>query len=171
MDAVSQCPHDGHTDVIHHHGADTAEVNSEVQQRVRQHTDRRAHPLQHAGYNQQSRHSRGHGRDQSEQEVGLDGLPDVPLVLRAEVPGNHHTAAGGNAAEKADDQEGQIAAAADGREGIVACKVADDPGIRHIVKLLQKLTQKHRPGKGQHSFRNAAPGQFQRIVCVCAHDA
>ncbi len=60
-------------------------------------------------------------------------------ILGAEIFGNHHTAAGCHAAEETDNQENHAARGADRRESVVVGKISYNPGIRHIIKLLQKL--------------------------------
>ena len=107
--------HDGHTDVIENNGGHAAEVHPEVLQGVGQDFHRCPHQNQHFGNEQQTGSRCNQGREE----------------------GNDYTAANADTVKETDDHKGQIAAAADGSKGAVVGKIADDPGIRHIIELLQ----------------------------------
>ncbi len=52
---------------------------------------------------------------------------------------DHYAASHSDAIKETDDQKRQMASGADGRKGVVAGKISNDPGIRHIIKLLEQL--------------------------------
>ena len=72
----------------------------------------------------------------------MDGLLDPLSVFRAKIPGDHYAASHSDAIKETDDQKRQMASGADGRKGVVAGKISNDPGIRHIIKLLEQLPKK-----------------------------
>ena len=129
--------HDGHTDVIENNGGHAAEVHPEVLQGVGQDFHRCPHQNQHFGNEQQTGSRCNQGREESKKEGVVNGLLGIGVVLCPEVPGNDYTAANADTVKETDDHKGQIAATADGSKGAVVGKIADDPGIRHIIELLQ----------------------------------
>ena len=155
-DAVAQCLHGGHADIIEHNGGDSAEVDPEIPQGMGENILRRVHPHQQPGNDEKTEDGCRQRSQQSKEEIGVDGLLQIILIPGAEVPGDDNAAAGGNAAEKANDQKGQIAAAAHRGKGLVAGKVADDPGIRHIVELLKNLPQKNWQREGKNAQSDAS---------------
>ena len=128
-------------------------------QRVGQYVCRRVHQGQQPGYQGQARNGGYQGGNQTKEKIRMDGPLGAAFIPGTKVPGNDHAAADTNAAEKSDDEESQVAAAAHRGEGTVFGKVANDPGIGHVVKLLQGLSQKKRQGKPQDGPRNRAGGQ------------
>ena len=66
----------------------------------------------------------------------MDRLLHAFMILRPIVARDDNPAAHCDTVKESDDQEGQAAPGADRREIIIVRKVAHDPGIRHIVKLL-----------------------------------
>ena len=136
-DAVPLGLHNGHADIVEDNGDHAPEIHPEILQGVGEYILRRVHKDQEP-WNQQKPHDGSeNGGKQAKKEVRVDGLSGVFPIPGTEIPGDDHAAAYTDAAEKADNQKGQVAAAADGREGAVLGEVSNDPGIGHVVKLLQ----------------------------------
>ena len=139
VDAVTQSPHDCHADVIHNNSRNAAEINPQIHQGIRHNLFRCLHDPEQPGSQKQSKYGCNHRSNDAEQEIGVHRLIYGIHILSAEIFGNHHTAAGSHATEKTDNQENHAARGADRRKGVVVGKISYNPGIRHIIKLLQKL--------------------------------
>ena len=82
----------------------------------------------------------------------MDGTLEGFFFTGAEIPGDDHAGSHGNAVKKADQKEDQVSGGADCRQGIAAEKISHDKRIGHIVKLLEKVSEKEGNGKSDNAF-------------------
>ena len=149
VEAVAQRLHDGHADVVEDDREHAAEIDAEIGQRVGQHRGRRMGQQQQLRHQQRPHHRREHRRGDPEQEIGVDGLRYVLFVPRSIVPGDDDAAAHSDTVEETDDEEGEVAAGADGGKGFVLGEIPQHPGVGQVVELLEELAEEHRQRKGK----------------------
>lgn len=99
----------------------------------------------------------------------MDGLAHSVIVSGAVASGDQNTGTHSNAVEEADHQEDQAAGGADGGQCVVAYVIADAPGVKGIVKLLEDISQENGQGEKQHCFPDRPAGQTMTICWQCAH--
>ena len=105
------------------------------------------HQAQNGGGEGDADHGEEDGEDERHHDRGVDGALDLILLLRAVVARDDNARAAGQPRENADHTVDDRADVTDGGVRGVLARLADDPGIDHVVKLLEEVTDKERQGK------------------------
>ena len=78
-------------------------------------------------------------------------IMQLDIVLRSEIPGEKHTASGGQPGKKTHQQLGYIGPRTNGRQRRCANAFADHYGIDTVVEVLEYLTDQYRQSK--HNYQ------------------
>lgn len=113
-----------------------------------------SHPPQNGGSEGNTQYGQQSTGGETEGNVGVNGIGHGLIVLCAEVPGDDHAGAHGNAVKKADHHKNQAGGGADGSQGGISEKLSHNPGIKGIIKLLKQIPQQYGNREKQHLFPN-----------------
>ena len=116
--AVAEGVHDAAADVVEHQKQCAEKIVAEILDRLGQHLGIHVHPDEKGGGKCHARRGEQHAAEESAGKIGVDGVGHAFVLSCAEVTGNDNACADGNALEKADHQEDQIARGGDGGKGI-----------------------------------------------------
>ena len=159
MAAVAHGVVDAHKDVVHHCEDGAAEIEAVIGDGVYHCSIGNAHPAEDNGCAGGTHNGQCCAGAEAEGDGGVDGLADRTIVFCAEVSGDHHAGAHGQAVEEADHQKDQTTGAGYCAHGVVVDKIADTPGVKGVIHLLEHLPQENREGKEQNGFPDGALGQ------------
>ena len=148
-----------HENIVHHREDSAAEIKTEIGDGVYHRVCGNAHPAEDDGGAGSACDGQGSAGAKTKGDGGVDGLADGSIIFCAVVPGDHHTGAHGQTIEKADHQEDQRTGTGDSAHGVVVDKIADAPGIKCIVQLLENLTEEDGESKQQNRFPNGPLGE------------
>ncbi len=128
----------------------------QVRHRIRHDLLRRIEQLQQSaaeGYASSGEHSADH-RDDGER--GVHCVACARAVVSTEIMRNDNTRTDGHALTERDEKIDERAARPDRRKRVAADKVADDDGVRRVIKLLKKIAQNKRHAEHQQLSADAA---------------
>ena len=98
----------------------------------------------------------------------MDGTLELLFFLRTKVAGNDDAGAYGDAIEKADQKEDQVAGRTDCGESVASEKVSYNERVRHVIKLLKEVPEKERNGESDDPFPDRSLCHRYGFV-VCCH--
>ena len=159
MLAVPHGLENAHKDVVHHHKDGAAEIDPEIHDGVGQYVVRRFHPLENGGSEGDAQHREDDACHQAEGYVGMYGQGHAPLVFGAEVLGDDHAGAHGDAVEEAHHHENQTARRSDRGQSRLVQESTDNQGVCRVVHLLKNVAQQDGHGKEQQLFPDDTLGQ------------
>ena len=146
------------------HAGDAAEEDAKVFGRLIEHILRRLHHAQHGRGRQHAHHGQQHAGGKRQQNGGVYGLTELFKVFRAEVLGDDHGGAGGQADEHAHQRVDDRTGTADGGQRLFPHVVSDYDGVDGIVKLLKKIADQQRDGKADQKPRDTAGGHIRILA-------
>ena len=111
-----------------------------------------AHETEHKRSNGDTGEGEDNAQKKGQKHGGMNGAADLPAVAGAVALGNHHAAAGGHAAEKADQRIDDRADGTNGRQRFLADKVAYDYRVYSVIKLLKKGSHQYRQKERYHTL-------------------
>ena len=157
--AVAHRPQYGREDVVavleyQPEGVDAEVLHREVEVALR-HADQMGKRRPRHGKPQRREH---HAQRHQEQYARRGVFTHLRHVPRAVVLGDDHAVAGGEAHGDGEEEEGEAARRADGRERRLPGEIADDDGVRGVVELLEQGTQQH----GEREPDDVLPGRACR---------
>ena len=165
---IAHGPEDAAAHVVDQQAGEAQEVDAQVGDGVLEHVvggghqpQHRAHAGQPNGGEQGAEHEReGHG--------GLDGVVQALHVPRAEVLGDDHARASGEAVEEEHQHVDDHRGGAHGGEGLLAHEVAHDDAVHGVVQHLEDVPQHQRQGEQQDLADDGAAGH---VACGAGGDS
>ena len=153
---VADGPEDGRAKVVDHRGGDADEIDAQVEggqgQNVIGDTDEMEQLRSHSGAE-----DAGENADDEREQDGRVYRPEHPVgVLAADLPGNKHVGAHGDAEKQVDQQVDHRAVGADGGQGCAAAELAHHHDIGGVDQKLQHTRQHQRNGKQDDLARHRA---------------
>ena len=158
MLAVAHCVEDTHKDIVHHSENGTAEIPAEIADGLGQDLRRGTHPSQNGGCQCNTGNRENYAGRNAERHIRMDGTAHGGIVPGAEITGNQHAGTHGQAVEESHECKNQALGSTDGCQRIFTEKIANNPGIEGVVKLLKQITQKNRQHEQQQFLPNHAFG-------------
>ena len=108
---------------------------------------RRLHPLEDKGRDKKTQQRNGGAAHQRNAHGGMNGTLQLPVVVGAEVVGDHHAAAHGHSVEESHQQRHDHTGGAYGRHGIAFDEIAGKENVHRVVELLDQTAAQQRQGK------------------------
>ena len=133
MLAVADGVQDADEDVIHHRKDGTAEVVTEIDDRLGHNLGGSSHPAQYGWSKCNACDGQRDTGAKTEGDGGMYGLAQGVVLLCTEGAGDDHAGSHSNSVEEADHQKYQTAGGAYGRQGVVADVIAYAPSVESIV--------------------------------------
>ena len=118
------------------------------------------HKLQQIRGGEQADDGKQHSHNAGKYDGGMGSLGDFVWLIGAEILADDHACAGGKAGKRANEHIHNGRHRSHGGKGFVTDKITYDPGIYHIVKLLEQVTQHQRQRKSEQVTEDAALGHI-----------
>ena len=130
---------DPREDVIEHRRPHAAEDHQKIGVRVIVILYGRIHKAEQRTRKGHRRRGDDDGHDHAEQITHADRAAHARLVACAEPLGNAHGKSARQPVDEPEDEEGDRSRASHPRKGVRVDRVADDDGVRHVIKLLEHV--------------------------------
>ena len=168
MSGIARGVHDSHGDVVHDAEQDSEGVDPEVGDRALHDIGRRTHPSEDGRCHQDPEDRQEQSGNQSECQVGMDGLPEPLVVSGPEILGDDDSGTEGQTVEESHHHEYEASGRCHAGQRLRAKGVAHNQGIGRIVQLLEQISQKERNGECDDFLPKASLREVKR-ACSGAH--
>ena len=155
-----------HQHVVHYQTGGAGKIDAQIFAGFDKYFLRCAHPTEHRRGDGHADQRDQHTEDQPHGHRGVHGQSGLTGIVRADVVGDHHARAGGEAHEEADEQVDERRVGAHSRKGVFTQVISDDQGVRGVVELLEQIADEDGDCKPDDLPAYAALGQYTVHMCL-----